>query len=137
MDKEHKKLIIMLDKFIEEFNKDPIKSGLLLEEFKLFLIRHFSIEELAIFTILNDMNSQNINTSFELIKEHQEMMALLVKIQNELGKQVEKDVIELEKDLKAHRIFEDDEFYPKLEEELNENQKLEIIRKIKERIHFL
>jgi len=59
--------------------KKPIESGIILEEFKIFLIKHFSIEELAISTVLSDMSSENIETSFELMQEHQEMMALLIK----------------------------------------------------------
>lgn len=124
----------MLDEFLLEFNKNPIESGMILERFNVFIQKHFSIEELAIATILNDISSESVNTTFQLMQDHQEMMALLKKIETELGEQVRTDVIELERVLRSHRILEDEQFYPRLEEELNENQKALIISKIREKI---
>jgi hypothetical protein len=83
---------------------------------------------------LDNISSETIETTFQLMQDHQEMMALLKKIETELGEQVRTDVIELERVLRSHRILEDEQFYPRLEEELNENQKAMIISKIKEKI---
>jgi hemerythrin-like domain-containing protein len=134
MDKEHRELLNLLEEFLREFKKKPVESGMILEKFNVFIQKHFSVEEVAIFTILDNISSETIETTFELMKEHQEMMALLKKIETELGEQVRTDVIELERVLRSHRILEDEQFYPRLEEELNENQKAMIISKIKEKI---
>ena len=134
MDRDHKILIRLLEKFLEEYNKEPIESGMILEKFKWAVEKHFSIEELAIFNTLQNVDSESVSSTFELMKEHQVIMALLSKIQNELGDQVEKDVNELEASLKAHAKFEDEVFYPQLEEQLNDNQKEMIRIKMKEKV---
>ena len=101
MDKEHRELIGLLDEFLLEFNKNPIESGMILERFNVFIQKHFSVEEVAIFTILDNISSETIETTFQLMQDHQEMMALLKKIETELGEQVRTDVIELERVLKS------------------------------------
>jgi hemerythrin len=134
MDEQHKHLIDMLENFLREFNKEPFESGLILEKFKVYVERHFSIEEVAIFNTYESMDSDNVENTFQLMQEHQTIMALFNKIENELGEKAIEDVKELERMLNKHRQFEDETFYPRLDEELNENQKVIIIGKIKEKI---
>jgi hemerythrin len=134
MDEQHKRLINLLEEFLRQFKEDAIKSGLVLEKFKWMVNKHFSIEELAIFNTYESMNSENVGSTFQLMQEHQEIIALFNKIQNELGDKVKEEVRQLEDLLKRHGRFEDETFYPRLDEMLNENQKLEIIAKIKEKI---
>ena len=134
MDGQHRALIKLLEDFLKAFKENPIGSGMILEKFKINAEKHFSVEDFAIFNAHEAMNSENVKDTFQLMEDHQAILALLNKIQNELGKEIKKDVFELEAMLKNHQEFEDNEFYPNLDENLNENHRLLIISRIKQKI---
>ncbi len=91
--------------------------------------KHFFIEEKVVFSIFQTMKGEEIDTVFDLIGEHGKILEFL----NELEKKHSKENFEnLHRLLTAHKHLENESFYPRLDEELGEVQRAEIIEKIKE-----
>ena len=93
----------------EEFNK-----------FKWALEKHFFVEEKVIFSIYS--GEENMNNLDTVLKEHKDIILLIKKAEENLN-QGHLDIFDIKTIIEAHAAFEDDVLYPKLDEELDENQK--------------
>lgn len=125
--KEHGKLILYLVKFSKEENKEKAKQ--FFENFKWTLQKHFFVEEKAIFDFYEKIKGDKVNDIFDLMGEHGDLLDLMKFIEEDFS---EKRIEELKKLLIKHHTFEDEVFYPKLDRDLTEDQKKELIEKIKE-----
>lgn len=132
MKKEHEfidEIIIDIEKNINEAKK--VKR--IFQKFKWNLEKHFFIEEKVIFTVysknLGDDTSSDIET---LLKEHKDIFWLIGKAESLINRNEKPDLSELKKILHAHANFEDEVFYPKLDEEMTDEQKDLIIKRAKE-----
>lgn len=116
---EHGKLLALLSEAEHDFRKFP--------GFVLLLEEHFDVEEKVIFSFYFDINRQEIGDFFEVLKDHGRIIGLVRHIEKQPG-----NFGELKELLINHASFENEVFYPKLDSKLDENQKQELVRKIKE-----
>lgn len=124
--KEHGRLLSLLINFSNEEDKEKARE--LFENFKWTLEKHFFVEEKAIFDLYQKIKGKEVEDTFELMKEHGEMVNLLKDFEYEnVGK-----FDELKSLLQKHQKFEDENFYPHLDKELDDYKKKELIEKIKE-----
>ena len=96
------------------------------EEFKWELERHFVTEEKAIFIYLDHKNPETYEMMEELLEEHNVIMDGLKDLELTLKKGNKSGLKPFLQDLHAHKQFEDEEFYPRLENELTAEQKRQI-----------
>lgn len=132
MDEEHKRIEFLLDKFEKTLKKDVELAKRIFNHFKWSLEKHFFVEENAIFYVYESVVGEEVGVIFDLMKEHGEIIELIKKIEINLNRGNEINVQILKEKLRAHSKFEDDIFYPRLDEELELERKQEIIRKINE-----
>lgn len=96
--------------------------------------KHIFIEEKAIFT---KYNPDDVTTGYNMIPELTKQHNYILNTLNNWRRQVSKknmlsDIYSFKEFLIKHKKFEEEKLYPKLEESLNENDKKNILIKIKE-----
>lgn len=127
--KEHAVIKSMLFN-LEEFSKNsPLEAFRFLDKFKWFLEKHFFIEEKAIFMLYNQIFGEEVSEIFELMQEHGDIIQIIKSLEE--GEEF-KNLDSLKEILEKHSEFEEKKFYPRLENELNSEQKELIISKLKE-----
>lgn len=102
----------------------------ILDEFRWELEKHFFVEEKTIFNFCSITEPISCSMVVQLLNEHKAMKDML----DELSKEPNKNAL-LEKFkelLMKHRITEDKELYPRIDEELNEEDKDLIVSRINE-----
>jgi len=107
-----------IDLLIDEFTETPTRNTL--QKLKWNLERHFLVEEKAIFAFSPD--AQTVHT---LKTQHQAVLDEIT-----LLSASQTNPTKLQTMLKKHSRFEDESFYPKLDQHLTKTQKKEIIDKI-------
>jgi len=93
--------------------------------------KHFFVEENAIFDFTRWQNSVIAEMVDHLKKDHHNMLESLKGFFTDSAK-IDGAISAFSKILKQHRQLEEKELYPKLDEELTESQKQEIISHINE-----
>ena len=119
--KDHGKI----NSLLIEFERNPSKKSY--NEFKWNLEKHLFIEEKVIFEIYSNSSNSEIEELDTLIKEHKDMLWLLGEIED--LKENSSRISILKKILPAHSEFEDEIFYPRLDNELPEETKKLIIER--------
>ena len=136
MSKEHARIIKLLYDFETAFQEDFAygfpQSKELFNCFKWNLEKHFFVEEKAIFEMSEKISGEGVSDTFELMKEHGEMIELMNDIEDGLDENVRADASKLKNLLRKHHIFEDDTFYPSLDDMLSPKQKHELSERIRE-----
>ena len=132
MKNEHDSIDRMLDD-IEGHHHENDMIKRMFQRFKWNLEKHFFIEEKVIFSVYSSNISEETSSDIEtLLKEHKDILWLLGKAESMIKRNMMPDLSELKNILKAHAKFEDEAFYPKLDEELSEDQKDIIIQRAKD-----
>lgn len=130
MIEEHGRLTKMLLNLIKNIeSKKEIKKIFI--EFKWNVEKHFFIEEKAIFSAYSskvEVGKKVIN----LIEEHKEMLSILKGVEKEIDNKKFPDLSKFKKIMLRHQEIEDDYFYTGLENNLNEDEKAEILDKASE-----
>lgn len=132
MDKDHIKIKEILIDFEREENKNFEKSKHIFSRFKWMLEKHFFTEEKAIFNFYIVKSQEENENLMKILKEHKEILDLIERSEELLFDQKKLEIEELKHAILAHTKFEDEVFYPKLDELLEEEQKQEIINRIKD-----
>jgi hemerythrin superfamily protein len=132
MDKDHSKIKEVLMEFEREENRNFEKSKEIFMRFKWMLEKHFFIEEKAIFNHYISESSEENESLIRILKEHREILDLIEASEENLFDEKKLDLDDLKHYILAHARFEDEVFYPKLDELLNEEKKQEIINRIKD-----
>ena len=105
-------------------------------DFRWELEKHLFMEEKAIFTFARNEDKEDFEAIPKLEREHDEIIDLLKKIETVMkeGKKQEarEEVDKLCNLLIKHKEFEDSKIYPKLDVELNDEQKNIITKRIME-----
>ena len=131
MIQEHNRINNMLMEFEKQTQDNLEKSKEIFIKFKLNLEKHFSFEEKFIFSIYTaktrEKDSDIYNIIFDLIREHKDMKKLSVDIENAVTNNKNPDISDMIKISTHHIKTENEIFYPKLDKELTEEQKQEII----------
>lgn len=133
MIKEHKKIQSMLNLFEKEENFE--KKEKLCNKFKWTIQKHVFVEEKAIFSFSQDIAGGIVSDVFKLMEEHGEILNLIKDIEDELDENTPLSIYNLKNFLRRHEKFEEELFYPKLDQILNNQQKTELIERIKEVVH--
>ena len=131
---EHTKLNKLWFSFMGEYQKDVLKSGGDLEKFKWNLQKHFQMEEMSIYELSENIKGEDVGTIFDLMESHGALLALLAEIEKNLSESIKDKILDFRKTLDKHEQFEENNFYPMLDEYLNENQKAMILKKVREKI---
>lgn len=130
--KEHTKI----NNFLEDFEKSIKNNSKNYEKdfnkFKWNLEKHFFIEEKVIFTIFNSANEDESEDILNLLREHKDILFIIENIEENSYNNIEEEALNLKKILKNHTSFENEIFYPRLDDELNETQKCLIIKRCEE-----
>jgi hemerythrin-like domain-containing protein len=132
--REHEKIKNLLEKVQNELKINIQNSEMIFREFKWILDKHFFVEEKVIFTIFDSSNEEENIEMLNLLKEHKDILFLIKKIEEHFLKDIKPDMDKLKNDLLAHAKFENEVFYPRLEDELDEKQKCLIIERCKDMI---
>ncbi len=132
MDSDHRKIQAILERFEEEINQDSEKATMTFNIFKWNLEKHFFTEEKVIISSYIAETEDEKEDMSTILNEHVEIQVLIKIIEEALSKNKKPDLSNIKKILKSHSKFEDEIFYPKLDEILNDKQKQEIIIRIKE-----
>jgi iron-sulfur cluster repair protein YtfE (RIC family) len=135
MVKDHARLIKLLTNVEHSLNQDLV---ILMNAFDIFeweLEKHIFTEEKAIFTSYDPVDVIKGYTMIpELIKEHNEITNKLRIMRKDLIKQHPYDFDEFKNLLMAHKTFEENTVYPKLDQELDDAKKKKIIDRINQMI---
>jgi len=132
MDKDHKKIREVLIDFEKEENKNFEKSKEIFMRFKWMLEKHFFIEEKAIFNFYVVESMEENENLMRILKEHREILDLIKRSEELLFDEKKLEIEELKHYINAHAKFEDEVFYPKLDESTEEDKKQEMINRIKD-----
>jgi hemerythrin superfamily protein len=132
MIEDHKSII----KLIDEIEKKGHFDIDLFSKFKWNMEKHIFTEEKAIFTSYNLVSEDDEDSkAFEqLTKEHNIILGLIDRILKEELPTGNISFNKLKKLLYNHRSFEEENIYPKLDQNLSKRDKIEITRKIKDMI---
>jgi len=131
MVEEHGKIFVLLNDFKKNLAKDNADDYF--QKLKDKLEPHVFAEEKAIM-ILND-EGKKFKEIVTILQQHDEIEELMGKIEDNLGRKLdhyEENVKKIMGLLKVHVILENTKFYPKLDKELNDNQKTRVLQKLKE-----
>jgi len=125
---------VKIDKLLHEFkNEIKQKDAPLIGAFNKFkweLERHFFIEEKAIFQLHYSENEKSNKIREQLMEEHSILRRIIDRIENDLLNNREIDLYGFRKKLLKHKEFENREFYPRLDEELDDSRKKIIIERL-------
>lgn len=131
---DHGKINILLDYFLKQVEKnfnnyDEVFSRF--NQFKWALEKHFFVEEKVIFSVysLDDENEEDI---FNLLKDHKDILWIINRIEEDLEDNIKPKIRSLKENLRRHIMFENNKFYPLLDEMLDEKQKQLILNRSKE-----
>ena len=118
--------------FRDEAKEKSPRTGATLGEFAWETKKHFFAEESAIFDYLPMESYGMLEVINQLKDEHIEMLSQLKKFAANLDELKDEDVESFSKLLEAHRKIEEINLYPKLDKELRDGQKVQIISRINE-----
>lgn len=131
MIQDHNKTIHCLNKLEKNLGSNIELVTELFDNFKWELEKHLFVEEKAIFTFFNPKSSEEYKEIPYLLDEHIIILDMLKKLESKIGYE-DVDFSKLKEALKHHRDFEETALYPKLDRNLNANQKKIIIDRIKQ-----
>lgn len=132
LSKDHEKIDKLLTDFREDTRGPSAKKKF--EKLRWELEKHLFMEERAIFTFLRHEDNEDFAAIPELKKDHDMILEKMDSIEEGLRKKqnLTEDVTDLCNILIKHKSFEDDKIYPKLDAELNDKQKKEILERLKD-----
>jgi len=128
--RDHQKIGTLLANLNNGMNKDHQKVLELFHEFIWTLEKHFFIEERIVLTDYNPPDEKNSAAISNLLREHDHMLKLSRKLEEDLIKNKKVDISQLQKMLIKHRDYENEVLYPMLDLELNKTQKKTIVQKV-------
>ena len=120
MVQEHELIETLLDNFERQHNKNPSAAKKTFRAFVWNLEKHIFLEEKLFYSVYSVWN-ENIGDIFEVLRDHGDILLLVKKIQN--SDFSEEDLSTLKNLIKDHFITEEMVIYPKLERELDEEQR--------------
>ena len=131
---DHAEIFKLLREF-EEGRKGAIKEvARLFDRFQWKLEKHILIEERVIFgyTFFSRESSAMVQ---RVLDDHKIILEMLRSIQKSfMAGSFDGDISDLKRVIEDHRNFEDEELYPKLDQELNAKAKQFIVEQLKTRL---
>jgi len=125
---------VAINSLIDELwlNLEDHKSQAIFGKLRWVLEKHFYLEEKAIFDLYTPKTDKDLLEVAELVKQHEELRILFNNIGQAIEQGIKPDLRTLQELERNHAKFEDEVFYPKLDKELDEEQKAKIIDKSRE-----
>ena len=131
MIKDHEKIINLLVRFEKSIGQDKLTIAKSFDDLTWGLEKHFFTEEKAIFTKYEpEEETKGHKMISELIKEHKEIFDKLKTMKKSFKKKKTFDFQEFENLLTRHKNFEEKTVYPMLDSELDESEKISIVKRI-------
>lgn len=128
----HALLEVLFKLFKDQANKKSEKASESLSELIWEIKKHFFTEENAIFDFLPMINYGVLETVNHLRDEHIEMLNDLKKFSENVLEISDEDLKRFSKLLENHRSTEEENLYPKLDKELREEKRKEVVFRINE-----
>ena len=129
MIKSHLEIDKNLKLFVDKIGNDFEEMRALFLKFREIINQHFLTEEQAIFSFC-EASGYKYDGISNLIHQHNLMLEMLDDINNDISLHKWPDIAELRKLIKKHREIEEGVLYPRMDVELDDNQKRFIIKKI-------
>ena len=133
MVRDHGRLIVLLNEVEKNIIKEAEKAIKAFDSFEWALEKHIFTEEKAIFTAYQP---DNVTTGFKmlpnLVKEHNEILNQLRVMRRDVLSGRTSDFRGFKELLLKHKGFEEEELYPKIDQELSNKDKQGIINRIQE-----
>lgn len=128
---DHNVLDGLLQQVLDVYTDNPAQARRFFTKFKEQLEKHLQTEEQAIFSFSNLGDMEVMQTVRELLVEHGTLRGYLEDIALDLMRERPSDSLEaFVKLLGRHRAIEGDVLYPKLDQDLKNDEKKYIINKI-------
>jgi iron-sulfur cluster repair protein YtfE (RIC family) len=132
--KDHGKIFQLLKTVDSEEHQNSEDKKVKFEQFKWELQRHFIVEERAIFTYYDPIDKDGLSMVKKLMGEHKSITGHLTSIEKIIEDDGSFNLDDLTELLMSHKKYEEEFFYPALEEELDSAQKKEMISRIETQI---
>jgi hemerythrin len=133
MVKDHLKLIKLVNSLEDSLGKSTLEIKITFDSFLWELEKHLFTEEKAIFTQYESEDVTEISRIIAgLFKEHDKILAKLKDMRNAIKRGRDFDFLSFKEMLLIHKNYEADNFYPKLDQELDEDTKEKIVSRINE-----
>lgn len=134
MTNDHGKIDRLLEELDKKSNDDFSEMIKAFHKFEWELEKHIFTEEKAIFT---DYNPDDVSEGYKMLPELTKQHSYIVNTLNNWradirNKKTPRDIYSFKEFLRKHREFEEQDVYPKLDEELNNEEKKNIVAKINE-----
>lgn len=134
MKEEHERIDSMLIAFSEALKTNSENRLEKFNTFKWNLIKHFLAEETAIFSLHQSIEGEEVSDIFDLMQEHGKIRAMVNSIEKMIKLDKEINISELGELLADHSKFENEVFYPKLDEKLDSSVRERVIERAKEEL---
>ena len=136
MVRDHSKIDDLIDNFEKNIDSDIITRNESFNVLEWKLEKHLFTEEKAIFTLYNPTDvDEGYKMLPKLIDQHNVIISRLKNWREDIRRNNKiEGFYDFKKFLNNHREFEEKDFYPKLDETLTEEQKVNIISRITEMI---
>jgi iron-sulfur cluster repair protein YtfE (RIC family) len=133
MTQDHGKIVKLLHDVEKSLGMELISTMKVFDTFEWELEKHIFLEEKAIFTSYNPTNiKEGYKMVPELVQQHNDLLNRLRVMRRDLMWKKPAHFDEFKELLLSHKTFEETSLYPKLDQELNQTQKEEIVKRIKE-----
>ncbi len=135
MTADHAKIIKLLTNVERSLGKEVTETLKVFNTFEWELEKHMFTEEKAIFTSYTPTNVfEGYQIIPDLMKQHDELSAYLAAIRKNIMWQQPTPFREMKELLLSHKTFEEVSLYPRLDQDLDEKQKTEIISRIRQMV---
>lgn len=128
---EHDRLKNLLNLCLNNLSHSPVIAEENFIKFKWNLEKHFFLEEKVIFSNPAVENTEHSEEIDDILEEHKQVLDLIKSIEEDLSGLHADKILYLKNILEKHSQFEDKDFYPRLDEVLNSEQKQDIIKESK------
>jgi iron-sulfur cluster repair protein YtfE (RIC family) len=133
MTADHVKILKLLRDVEASMNIELVSLLKVFDTFEWALEKHIFTEEKAIFTSYSPKNiTEGYKMVPELVQQHNDLLNRVRLMRKELMWNRPVQFHEFKELINAHRAYEEQSLYPKLDQELSDSQKQEIITKIRE-----
>jgi hemerythrin-like domain-containing protein len=131
MVKSHKELSVLLERLVDGVNLSSKQCWNLFEDFQARLFEHLNIEERAIFGFHNITDKRSKEIIRELLHEHGLMRSLVDDTAARLKANNHIDLVPFLELMNKHQNIENQVLYPKLDHELDDDEKKDMEGQIK------
>jgi hemerythrin-like domain-containing protein len=129
--KEHARLHILFHDFEKSLDY-LFEAKIKFAKLKWNMQKHFFVEEQGIFEYFPEMDIKGNIDGFFLVSDHSDIIEQMKVIEDDLDSGVTPNISFLKNKIETHRTFEDNNFYPKLDQKLSLEQKQEMAERIRE-----